>query len=137
MAMSSKYETAEGMAAAKWVSDNPPEMDPVRGDNGYPSTIEEFRIASWCDTRRFVPDDLLALMDYVKVRWSYPEFWKEEDVEDFGPHRQYTLVTGGWSGNEQLISALEDNQTFAMLAPYSWERGGRYVYRIRHAAPKA
>lgn len=128
----SKHEDA----AAKWVADNTPDLDPVRGDNGYPSTIEEVRIATWNDGA-FDVESLFALMDYVKVRWSYPDRWEEEDIDEHGAYRQYTLSTGGWSGNEQLISALEDNQTFSIMAPWSWHRGGHYVYRLLHAAPKA
>jgi hypothetical protein len=79
---------------------------------------------------------MFDLMDYVKARWSYPEYWAEEDIEDFGRHREYTISTGGWSGNESLVAALEQNLGFTILAPWSWRRGGHYVYRLPYPKEK-
>lgn len=41
-----------------------------------------------------------------------------------------TFATGGWSGNEDLIAALEDNEVFWLM---SWEasfRGGLYHFTV-------
>lgn len=113
---------------AHWTLPVSPEDDPVLGSEGYPHEIELQRIKEWPYQ---TPADLIALMTYVQKRWNYPHMWKEADIEEFGrPQREYTISTGGWSGNEDLIGALEENQTFSILAPWSWQRGGHFVYRI-------
>lgn len=110
-----------------------PSGDPLRGDDGYPHDIELQRISTWPATTMA---DLRALMDYVKERWSYPRFWEEEVIEEYGrPIRQYTISTGGWSGNESLIAALEANTMWSIIAPWSWRRGGHFVYRIPEEEP--
>lgn len=114
---------------ADWTLPESPEDDPILGDEGYPHDIELQRIRDWPVNAKL--DELLKLMDYVRARWSYPEYWKEADIEEYGrPQREYTISTVGWSGNESLIGVLEENTWFNIIAPYSWQRGGHYVYRI-------
>ena len=105
-----------------------PKDDPILDDDGYPSEAELARIRGW-------GDDLIALMAYVKKRWAY-DAWEEEDIAETSTraYRQFTISTYGWSGNESLIGALEDHTMFSFLAPWSWRRGGHYVYRL--ALPK-
>ena len=44
---------------------------------------------------------------------------------------RFDISTGGWSGNEDIIGALEQNQMFHMLCPVSWRRGGHYIYDVQ------
>lgn len=41
-----------------------------------------------------------------------------------------TLITGGWSNNESVYSALDCNRTFNMVCWESSHRGGKYVYKL-------
>lgn len=41
------------------------------------------------------------------------------------------LHTGGWSGNEDIIGALRDNEMFFMLYWQKSERGGHYYFKIK------
>jgi hypothetical protein len=70
--------------------------------------------------------------DAIKALWWMPEWgWTEEDGSDDlheRPVRIYSISTGGWSGNESLIGAMERNficwsQTFVQM-----RRGGHYVF---------
>lgn len=112
-----------------------PDDDPILGDDGYPHDIEIQRIREWPQK---TVGDVVDLMNYVKRRWKYPNYWEEDVIEEYGQlQREYTISTGGWSGNEHLIHALETDQldqpridTWNVLAPYKWQRGGHYVYRL-------
>ena len=42
----------------------------------------------------------------------------------------HTLSTGGWSGNESVIAAVDENRLFNLFCWQSSERGGRHVYRL-------
>lgn len=107
---------------------NDPKDDPVLADDGYPSDAELDRIENWSAPRI---KDLFPLMAYVRERWKYPQYWEERDVEEYSRRdREYEISTGGWSGNESLIHALESNMMFSIIAPWSWRRGGHYIYRI-------
>lgn len=69
--------------------------------------------------------------ELVKALWWLPDWgWNEFDgYEDDEPVRVLHISTGGWSGNEDLISAMAGNfiawgQTF-----YIHKRGGHYEFR--------
>jgi hypothetical protein len=86
--------------------------------------------------RTFVINSPAALENYLSIlrrEWHY---------EDWGFCRSgtsLTLHTGGWSGNENIIEALEDNFGFWIF----WEasrRGGHYDFVLpgpEYWTPKA
>ena len=98
-------------------------------EDGYPT--EEFltSIEIWRD-RPFT-----ELMDRIKPNWRYSDFgyWGEQEVENQHGRMvtEYSISTGGWSGNESIIRALQDNHIFWSLCWYSSQRGGHYVFEVR------
>lgn len=102
------------------MSTTDPALDPILGDNGYPHEIELQRIRTW------PMDDFRALMEYVRLRWKYADMggWRQRGD-------RFRLATGGWSGNESLIGALESNWGFRALCGLSWHRGGLYFFDVR------
>ena len=69
------------------------------------------------------------LMDYVNDIWKYADigYYKTERIIDEiskKPQTEYSLSTGGWSGNEEIIEAMMDNPLFWMFCWYSSKRGG-------------
>lgn len=93
---------------------------------GYPTEDELDQIKNW------FAHDFRSLIDFIESRWAYPDYIKREVVKDrFQGHiLQWTLCTAGWSGNESIINALLQNQLFCMIWYYSWQRGGKYVFKI-------
>lgn len=75
------------------------------------------------------------LMAYVRRRWQYADagYWKESVT--FGNYDEmidcYNISTGGWSGNEELISALRQNVMAWSLCWVQERRGGHYIFEIR------
>lgn len=93
---------------------------------GYPTEEELRAIRKW-DIK-----DFPRLLDFVEERWTYEKCTKRETIKDVYKREllEWTLITGGWSGNESLVNALLGNQFFELLWYYQWERGGKHVFRI-------
>ena len=94
---------------------------------GYPEEKELRMIRKW-DVK-----DFPTLLQFVEERWTYHDFIKREVIKDKilkKDYLQWTLITGGWSGNESLVNALLGNQLFEMCWYYEWTRGGKHVFRI-------
>lgn len=71
-------------------------------------------------------EDFPALMEYVRARWRYAE---DGYFQKDGTHI-YRLSTAGWSGNESIIGALQDNQIFWLLCWQESKRGGHYKFSV-------
>lgn len=87
--------------------------------DGYPTDEELVKIARWdCY-------DFPALMDYIKPMLKrYGRFRKEFDI--------YIIATGGWSGNESIISALQNNTMFWMICWKCSKRGGYFEFEVKN-----
>lgn len=98
----------------------------------YPTEEELKAIEEW-DTLK----DCEGLAEFVVSKWSYGvnEFsdWRKD--EDGKPYRLLVLATAGWSGNEDIISALHKNLMFNMICWRSSHRGGLHIYHIRKLPP--
>ena len=89
-------------------------------------------IRSWPDT------DHLGLMEYVESLWRIGEWgWKQQRNPFTGQvaFRTYQVSTGGWSGNEDIIKALEANRPFWGQCWVSYRVGGHYEFKVKMAAP--
>jgi hypothetical protein len=114
--------------------------EPTFDSNGYPTEETLERIRTWPIKHE---DEFLAAMDFAGRAWSYPDRWQREDdwpdPDLFDrPCTRYTFSTGGWSGNESIVSAIEANMILQMVGVWSWRRGGHYEYRfpVRQQAPE-
>lgn len=105
---------------------------PTFDSDGYPTDATLRVIEKWPITEL---SDTQGLMDYVRQAWKYPDYftadkrrtreWKGAPLK-----RRYHVSTGGWSGNESLISALEKNFVFWMLTWVAHRRGGHYIFEL-------
>ena len=86
---------------------------------GYPTQEALDMITNWEIKKR---SDYHTLMAFVKSMWAYAPM-------AFRKYRErYTLITLGWSGNENIIGALHDNFVFKAVCWESSQRGGRHCY---------
>lgn len=85
--------------------------------DGYPSEEELKVIETWN------PQDFHGMMQYVYELWKYNDcgYWSQESG-------QYSISTGGWSGNESIIWAMQSNWIWWMLYWESSKRGGHYTF---------
>lgn len=95
-------------------------------DNGYPDDVELERI------RRWDPRDLCGLMAFARSLWKWPQYWTMECCEEDG-FELHRAVTGGWSGNEEIISALMENAPAWLMCWQSSHRGGKHMFEVRRA----
>lgn len=89
-------------------------------DEGYPTKEVLEYIKSWdvVDEKSYI-----ALMEFCVEIWAYRKesIVTKDDV-------CYYFATMGWSGNEDIIKALQENSIFWMMYWAVSERGGLYVF---------
>lgn len=94
-------------------------------DNGYPTEEELERIKNWDYTEGW-----LHLMAYIKSCWWRADWgWSMTSVE--GHPTRYDISTGGWSGNESIISAMQENFLFWALCWEQSRKGGHYIFNVK------
>ncbi len=96
-------------------------------EDGYP---EEEELQDIRDAAGFQPEDACALLERVRQLWHWPNY---ATVTEAGDKLRHEFCTGGWSGNESLIEALQDNTMFWLRWWQLSERGGRYVFETPNA----
>jgi hypothetical protein len=89
--------------------------EPEFDEDGYPTEETLKAIREW------PTDDLPAMLTFCEKAWQYKDYVVHEgDTWEFH--------TGGWSGNESIIQAMDDNQLFWIRYWKSSERGGHYKF---------
>ena len=84
----------------------------------YPTEADVESIKTWPYA------DPIGWFDFIKDRWTYADCgWKQDG-------RNYSISTAGWSGNEELICAMQSN---FILWSQCWKvhrTGGHYRFEI-------
>lgn len=94
-------------------------MSPEFDKDGYPTEATLEAIKQWPHT------DFAGLMDFCGEAWRYPDYW---DRTFNG--RRIEAHTGGWSGNESIVTALQDNFIFWTICWMESKRGGHFVFEL-------
>ena len=63
--------------------------------------------------------------------WGWTEFEGTDDLKRW--QRIYLISTGGWSGNESIISAMQKNFVLWALSWHQHRRGGHWEFRVSRA----
>lgn len=87
--------------------------------DGYPTKKELQRIKKWP-----IIMDLDGFLRFIENLWEYPDRF----VLTGKKVKRLYLSTGGWSGNESIISAMKEN-LFWVIAWEKSVRGGHYWFR--------
>lgn len=104
---------------------------PTLDEDGYPTESALNIIREWT----FEMSDR-ELFDFIKSIWWMPDWgWKEceaiDELTGDGVYCYY-ISTGGWSGNESIIQAMQENKW--MFWHMHWvqsRRGGHYIFELR------
>ena len=102
------------------------------GDDGYPTeaTLSSIAKAEPQADENCHEWALRLLRDVFAIWWGGEDMWLKHK---FGEPGIVTLSvsTGGWSGNEDLIRALQENFYFWQTAWRCSERGGHYEFEFQ------
>jgi len=99
--------------------------------DGYPTDDVLTRIREW------PTNDLNGCLDFVHDLWHYGGPWCSTDISNVESEllharpidRYLRCATGGWSGNEEIVAAMDGN---AMLRVMCWRlsaAGGLHIWR--------
>ena len=93
-------------------------------EHGYPTEDDLEQVRAFAGTPR-------ELVELLTSLWNYPAAVKVTDVTDpWGkPRKRVEMVTMGWSGNEDVATALERTM-FHVMWWNSSHRGGLTVYEV-------
>jgi hypothetical protein len=101
---------------------NPVVRRPAFDADGYPTEDTLQHVVDWPYT------DFNGLLDYVRIAVEgYGSMWEEKGA--------IKLATGGWSGNESIVGALQENRVFWAMCWESSHRGGLFAFRMPVAWP--
>lgn len=85
--------------------------------DGYPTDEELERIETWG------PNDLEGWFEFIHSNWIYPSYFGKAG-------NLYEISTGGWSGHEEIINAMEKNYVCWSLTWQQARRGGHFLFEI-------
>lgn len=94
-------------------------------NDDYPTEEELKKIQEW-PLESYA--DYVALAEYVVSIWHWGHPWAQITGKRVKTLR---LATGGWSGNESIIAALDKNIMFGMVCWEMSKRGGLHIYKIK------
>lgn len=111
------------------------EHNEMLDDDGYPTVaaLDVIKLWHW--------DDAKGWFKFIEDLWAHHRFgWNEVDephewsdtkqYKDRMVHRYY-ISTAGWSGNEFIIQAMQDNGMMWHLNWVQSRRGGHYIFELR------
>lgn len=101
--------------------------DDLLDEDGYPTegALEIVKLWHW--------DDVKGWFEFINSIWHLKSWGWHEGKEPHEWHKdemvyRYNISTAGWSGNESIIHAMEEN---SMLWHITWvqsRRGGHYIF---------
>lgn len=99
-------------------------------EDGYPTESAKTIIEIWPYDR-----DAKDWFSFIKNLWTTASWGWKESVEDHEYKEdskvlRYNISTGGWSGNEELIRAMQRNNLFWGTTWVQSRRGGHYIFEI-------
>ena len=131
----SKFELLEQIAKNKARVQEILDEGNLLDDDGYPTedALEAIEIWHW--------DDARGWFKFIEGIWYFYDWgWREEDephewhrldqYKDKTVHRYY-ISTAGWSGNESIIRAMQNNSMMWHLNWVQSRRGGHYIFELK------
>lgn len=128
-------ETEKQIAESKRAIFDLIEHNDMLDEDGYPTNaaLDVIRLWHYNDARGW--------FKFIESLWAYHDWgWKEKDEpHEWEDHKQYKdkivhryyISTAGWSGNESIIRAMQDNNFMWYLNWVQSRRGGHYIFELK------
>ena len=102
-------------------------------EDGYPTEGALNIIRTWNVVEN---EPFSELMDFIKSIWWQPDYgwYEKEEPHELWPEKimkRWYISTGGWSGNEDIIRAMQENDLLCTLNWVQSRRGGHYIFEER------
>lgn len=95
-------------------------------EDGYPTEEALALIEKWSY------EDPKGWFNFIKSIWWMRDWgWRESALSEDDTVLCYNVSTGGWSGNESIISAMQQNRIMWSTTWVSSRRGGHYVFELK------
>lgn len=95
----------------------------MSSDKDYPTELDLTLIEKW-DLKE---QGVLELLEFIESKWWSADWGFNLSGEKI---LKLQLSTGGWSGNEDIISALRNNFIFWSMYWEVSRKGGHYEFKI-------
>jgi hypothetical protein len=98
-------------------------------DDGYPTDAALDIVELWDIA------DAKGWFDFIKSIWYYSSWgWSEgEEPHEYREGKmvyRYNISTGGWSGNESIITRMQANEWCWHMNWVQSRRGGHYIFEL-------
>jgi hypothetical protein len=112
-------------------------LTPECDADSYPTDATLMAIEQWSH------QDMAGCLDFCRAAWHYPDYVSEDiSVHEVGvlrakPQERYLrFATGGWSGNESIIHALQTNRAVWLMTWRLSAYGGVYLFHYPATEPR-
>lgn len=101
--------------------------DDLLDDDGYPTenALEIIKLWHWTDVKGWF--EFINSLWHLRS-WGWREGEEDHDYENDKKVHRYHISTAGWSGNESLIYAMQENDMLWAITWVESRRGGHYIF---------
>ena len=99
----------------------------VLDDDGYPTdaALEAIKIWHWSDSKGWF--EFINSIWHLKS-WGWSEGEEDHEWDKGDKVYRYHISTAGWSGNESIIHAMQENVPMWHAVWVQSRRGGHYIF---------
>ena len=130
-----EVQAKKDIAASKAAIFDLIEHNDMLDEDGYPTeaALDVIRLWHWNDAKgwfKFI-EGLWYMKDWGWKEIDEPHEWQDHNQYKDKIVRRYYISTAGWSGNESIIGAMQNNGMMWHLNWVQSRRGGHYIFELK------